>query len=102
MNLPRVASLLILDQECINDSPGRKQKNPEKHLKNCRPDFPQLRSVFVIEEYKKRKKWPLWESSEVETRADLNNHKYFWENSLCTCETKSQAFWKTTLSVYQV
>lgn len=25
----------------------------------------------------------------METRADLNKHKYFWENILCTYETKS-------------
>lgn len=44
---PRVVHQLKLLQECDGDSSRRSQKNLEQHPKNCRPRWPQFRSVFT-------------------------------------------------------
>ncbi len=47
---PGVAGLPKLLQEHNDNSSRRSYKNPEQHLKNCRPNLPQFSSVFMIQQ----------------------------------------------------
>ncbi|MEQ2289201.1 hypothetical protein AMECASPLE_030561 [Ameca splendens] len=47
-NFPGVSDLLMLLQEYIKDSSRRSKRNPEHHVKYCRPHLLQLRSVLMV------------------------------------------------------
>lgn len=70
-------------QKHMADSFMRSQKNPVKHLKHCRSQLHQLRSVFMIKQ--KEREW-------VKIRDKKKKQKtidyYCWENILWTNKTK--------------